>query len=377
MNSISHLKSPLIPLLLFLVLVSYSAAASADALDDDLLLYEEEARIISDPLEPLNRVFFHFNDKFYFYLLNPVAKTYAAVFPDDIRTSFDNAFHNLLSPVRMVNNLLQGKLEASGLELTRFVINTTLGSVGLGDAAKSGFGLEAPADEDLGQTLGKYGVGEGLYFCWPFIGPSNVRDTIGFVGDAFLNPLTYVSLSDSQTGLAVQSGKRVNETSLKLGEYEDFKESSFDPYFALRDYYIQSRRSKIADKIDGQGQGARLIESDGFTEQLLAAEPFSAAEAVPNSPGPKKGYTVLPAMTSGTEKKFFVQVGAFIDPAKIESLVDKLSALELEAVVVEYNRADYNFYGVLVPGGDSFSIAKLEEQKLLNAGFVETIVVAH
>jgi ABC-type transporter lipoprotein component MlaA len=128
------------------------------------------------------------------------------------------------------------------------VINTVAGAGGLGDPAHDAFNLN-PKTEDLGQTFGKWGVGGGIYFCWPILGPSNVRDTIGFVGDAFLSPLTYLAMSDAQAGLGAQVGERINRTSLSIGDYEEFKEASFDPYSAMRDFYYQNRRSKIEDKV--------------------------------------------------------------------------------------------------------------------------------
>ncbi len=134
----------------------------------------------------------------------------------------------------------------SGVEATRFVINSTVGVIGLVDPAKNEFGF-SPREEDLGQTLGVYGLGEGVYICWPFFGPSNVRDTIGLAGDFFLSPVTYLTWSDPGLGAAVEAGKEVNNTSLTLGDYEDFKESAIDPYIALRDAYRQYRQKKILD----------------------------------------------------------------------------------------------------------------------------------
>lgn len=222
----------------------------AQDLDSDLLSDDFATNDIhvSDPLEPINRVFFSFNDKLYFWVLKPVSKTYAAIVAVDIRTCIGNAFKNLLAPVRIVNNLLQGKVSDSGVELARFIINTLAGAGGLGDPARDSFHLN-PKNEDLGQTLGKWGAGEGIYICWPIFGPSNIRDTVGFVGDAFLNPLTYLSLSDESSGWVAQGGQKVNSTSMSLGDYEQFKESTFDPYTAMRDFYYQSRRSKINDRI--------------------------------------------------------------------------------------------------------------------------------
>lgn len=225
------------------------ALAAEDEFDDTYLddpFETGEIKDISDPLEPMNRFFFEFNDRLYFWALKPAARVYRTFIPGDFRICIRNAFHNLLAPVRIVNNTLQGKFKNAGIELSRFVINTTVGVAGFGDPADEEFGLRTKS-EDLGQTLGYYGIGNGIYFCWPIFGPSTARDTAGLVGDGFLNPLRYVYANDPEAGLLLYTGKSVNNTSLVIGDYESFKESSFDPYVSLRDAYIQHRESKIQD----------------------------------------------------------------------------------------------------------------------------------
>jgi len=228
-----------------------SSAWAADEMGDaaflDDELDEQEAGVeVSDPLEPVNRFFFHFNDKLYFWALKPVARAYGAVLPQDIRICIRNAFHNLFFPVRFVNNVLQGKFKNAGIEASRFVINTTAGVAGFGDPAKDVFGLEIK-EEDLGQTFGYWGIGNGIYFCWPVLGPSTMRDSFGLFGDSYLSPLGWVMQNDLEDGLALYGGKQVNNTSLVIGDYEAFLQSSFDPYISLRDAYIQYRQSKVKD----------------------------------------------------------------------------------------------------------------------------------
>lgn len=215
-----------------------------DWIDDEWADDEAGAATIADPLEPLNRLFFQINDKLYFWLLKPVARGYAAVLPKDVRLCIRNGFANLQAPVRVVNNLLQGKVKGSGIELARFVINSTLGIAGLADPARNEFHLAAQ-EEDLGQTLGSYGMGGGIYLCLPLFGPSNIRDSIGLAGDMALDPLAYLPADEFSTAIGVQSGKRINDTSLSLGDYEKFKDASFDPYLALRSSYQQNRQGKI------------------------------------------------------------------------------------------------------------------------------------
>jgi len=199
---------------------------------------------LADPLEPLNRALFFINDKTYFWILKPVARGYRAILPQDIRVCVKNFFSNLAMPIRFVNNLLQGKIRDSGVELARFAINTTAGIGGLFDPAKNNWDIE-PRDEDLGQTLGKYGLGHGFYLFIPLIGPSSLRDGIGLTGDFFLYPLTY----SHNTELVVGSYAlyTVNRVSLSIGEYEDLKKSSVDPYVAVRDAYSQYRDKQVKE----------------------------------------------------------------------------------------------------------------------------------
>jgi phospholipid-binding lipoprotein MlaA len=204
---------------------------------------EEYIGILSDPLEPINRVFFQFNDKFYFWILKPVASGYKVIFPEVVRVSVRNFFSNVATPIRLVNCLFQGNFKCGGAETLRFLINTTLGIVGVFDPAKTEFNIEKK-DKDFGQTLGVYGMGSVFYIVLPILGPSSLRDTIGYVGDLFLDPQNYL-INSIPINLAVKAYAQVNEASLTLGEYEDLKEAALDPYIALREAYHQYRENKI------------------------------------------------------------------------------------------------------------------------------------
>ncbi len=198
---------------------------------------------IADPLSGWNTVWYHFNDRFYFWLLKPVAQGYKAVTPVDVRMVIRNFFYNLAAPIRFVNCVLQGKGGAAGLELGRFAVNSTLGILGLGDPATEIIGPR-PGAEDLGQTLGRYRIGNGFYLVWPFLGPSSLRDTVGRVGDYFLDPVSY--LEECEAILAVRSFAEVNDTSFRIGDYEELKEAALDPYVAIRNAYVQHRAEKVA-----------------------------------------------------------------------------------------------------------------------------------
>ena len=216
--------------------------------DDDFDLLEDEyveQRVeVADPLESWNRLMFGVNDVLYFWIVKPVVGTYKAVVPDPARTGVRNFFHNLTTPVRYVNCLLQGKGDGADTELRRFLINTTVGVLGFGDPARDQYELE-PVQEDLGQTLAVHGMDQGFYIVWPFFGPSNVRDSLGMVGDMFLNPVRYVE--PTETSIYISAGKGINEGSFHVGEYEDFKAASLEPYIAMREAYIQYRNKKIQE----------------------------------------------------------------------------------------------------------------------------------
>jgi phospholipid-binding lipoprotein MlaA len=205
---------------------------------------EEIMDVISDPFEPLNRFFFEFNDKLYFYALKPIATGYKAVLPEPARVGVSDFFNNLAFPIRFSNCLLQGKGEGAAMEFARFIVNTFMGLGGFIDvASQEGF---KKYDEDLGQTFGVWGVGPGFYICWPFLGPSSLRDTIGSVGDGFLDPVNYAFDEVIET-LSVRAYYVINRTSLMLGDYESLKEAALDPYVSLKDAYYQNRKAKIKE----------------------------------------------------------------------------------------------------------------------------------
>lgn len=246
---------------LMLVLSSFSTSFSASDqpseadLDEPAIFTEGPSKDagevihVPDPLEPYNRLMYKFNDKLYFWVLKPVAKGYKKVAPEVARKSIHKLFSNVTTPIRLVNCGLQGKLEGSAIELTRFFVNSTLGVAGLFDPAKSLIGLEKQ-EEDFDQTLGKYGLGPGLFIVWPFWGPSSARGTVGMLGDWALDPTFYLTFVNSFAYTGVTTFQIVNDTSLTLGDYEDLIKAAIDPYISIRDAYFQNRRSKIKDKIE-------------------------------------------------------------------------------------------------------------------------------
>ena len=196
---------------------------------------------IKDPLQPMNRAFFHFNDKLYLWIVKPSGKGYSKVVPRPARTCVARLFENVKYPIRFVNNLLQAKFKAAGLETGRFVVNSTVGVGGLFDPAKH-WKIEAhPADFD--QTLGFYGLGSGIYFDWPVFGPSAARGTAGLGADGMLSPWTYIG--GVGVTLGVPAYRELNSASLHHGEYDSFKKATLDPYVAMRSAYYESRAEAV------------------------------------------------------------------------------------------------------------------------------------
>ena len=210
--------------------------------EDAFLFDDEEILEVWDPIEPVNRAFFWFNDKLYFYLLKPIARGYRVV-PEPWRISIKNFFSNLAAPVRIVNSGLQGKFGDAGTEITRFAVNTTIGIGGFFDTAKDHFDLQMK-DEDTGQTFGFYGVGPGPYLVLPILGPSNLRDGTGMLFfDNRMNLLYYITEGWYYYGL--RAFDKVNDLSLDKDTYEGIKRDALDPYLFVRDAFMQYRQNKI------------------------------------------------------------------------------------------------------------------------------------
>ncbi len=194
---------------------------------------------ISDPFILINKAFFHFNDKFYYYLLKPAAKGYDYIMPDIFQKNIDNFFNNISAPIRLANCLLQGKFQKGAEEFRGFVINSSVGLFGFFNPVK----IKKASEEDFGQTLAVYGVNNGFYLVLPFLGPTTARDTIGNAADYFLHPFSY--LEDTEVRLGIRGFKKLNHTSLDPEKYKNLMKSAIDPYELMKDGYLQMRAEKI------------------------------------------------------------------------------------------------------------------------------------
>ena len=198
---------------------------------------------VADPLVPFNRAMFHVNDRIYFWILKPVAQGYKTVVPLPVRNSVKNFFYNLGTPLRFFSCLLQGKGNAAGGELARFMTNSTLGLLGIFDLTQTYPELN-PDEEDLGQVLGVWGIGNGFYLVLPFLGPSTLRDTLGWAFGRVLDPTNHVEPSAASIG--IKGFEIINGTSFRIGDYESLKDAAVEPYEAFRDAYIQYRNKALS-----------------------------------------------------------------------------------------------------------------------------------
>jgi len=215
-----------------------------DLFNDDEPIKVDESTEISDPFYYFNKAMFHVNDKLYFWILRPTARGYKAITPQFFRVGVANFFHNITMPIRFTSSLLQGDITSTGTELGRFTINSTIGLLGVMDPAAQYLNWQ-PNNQDMGLTLGKYGIANGPYIVWPVFGPSTLRDTVGRSTDYFLSPLTY--LQPDKLSITVQAVEKVNATYFSLGDYEAFKQAYIDPYERMKEFYIEYRAAKIAE----------------------------------------------------------------------------------------------------------------------------------
>ena len=196
-----------------------------------------------DPFEPLNRGIYKFNDGVDNLIIKPAAEMYRDLIPQFIRTGVSNFFSNINDVIVALNNLLQGKVPAAMNDVGRILINTTLGVLGFMDPATE-LGVEKN-NEDFGQTLGFWGLGDGPYLVLPFLGPSSLRDTAGWAGDVYSWPVSYL---DPNRHRNVLIAIRFVEARAGLLEASKILETAaLDPYEFVRDAYLQRRRNLVYD----------------------------------------------------------------------------------------------------------------------------------
>jgi phospholipid-binding lipoprotein MlaA len=234
-----------------------------------------------DPLEPLNRSIYQFNDGVDKALMKPAAEFYRFALPQFMRTGISNFFSNLNDVIVALNNLLQGKLTKAASDVGRILINTTFGALGVYDAATEA-GLEKN-NEDFGQTLGYWGIGDGPYLVLPLLGPSNARDAVGWVGDYYAWPITYLEPDLDRNILIALRFVTVRADLLEATRI--LETAALDPYEFVRDAYLQRRRNQVYD-------GKPPPDEDDFMDEEKpkpkAAEPVPSVPAEPGEQPPKE-----------------------------------------------------------------------------------------
>jgi len=199
----------------------------------------------NDPYEHLNRKVFAFDQKLDKYVVGPSAYAYIKTVPEPARISIHNFLLNLDLPVTFANDLLQGEMNRAGQTLGRFAINSTLGLGGLFDPASQNFDIPYH-QEDFGQTLGTWGVGEGPYMVLPFLGPDPPRDSFGQVVDIFMDPTTYIKLREHFWYSAGHEYFVIVDTkSRNYDTLQNIQRGSVDYYASVRSLYRQMRNNDI------------------------------------------------------------------------------------------------------------------------------------
>lgn len=203
-----------------------------------------------DPWEPMNRKIFAFNDFLSRWALEPLGRGWACVVPEFARRSIERAYANLRTPIVMVNDLLQAKPRAAGVDLGRFLLNSTVGLAGLLDPARS-IGLE-PNHEDFGQTFGVWGIPPGPYLVIPILGPSSPRDAVGTAVDTAAFAASY--FIPFWVSAATRGVDYANTFSFVADDLSDERAAAFDWYAAVRNAHVSHRENLVRDRTESAEQ---------------------------------------------------------------------------------------------------------------------------
>ncbi len=219
-------------------------------------LPQKELQATEECFEGLSRSVFKFNMAFDDAVMEPIAKGYSKL-PEAIKTGTSNFTSNIATLLSIPNTLLQGNINQLGHATGSFLINTTFGILGFFNPAEK-IGLN-PYKEDVGQTLGTYGIGPGCYFVLPILGPTTARDTVGLIADTFVDPFAHITLRENE--LFGVSGNDIDFYSVKgtgaidfrsdnLTNFESLEKNSIDLYSSIKSVYLQSRENKIKNSIE-------------------------------------------------------------------------------------------------------------------------------
>ena len=242
-------------LISIIIIIALSQAYSFNALADsdgeiEISSKKNNQQVVKDCFESVNRGIFAFNQGLDKIVFEPLSRGYRKL-PQPIRSGTSNVLNNLGNVVTIPNNVLQGQIKDAGVNSLRFLINSSLGIVGIFDVA-SYYGLEKRDNEDYGQTLGTWGVSEGCYFVLPVLGPTTVRDSIGSLanisgGDAWynvtvVNDTQYFDEADYYLSRVLTG---VDFRAKNLESFDSLEKTSIDLYASIRSLYLQDRQRKI------------------------------------------------------------------------------------------------------------------------------------
>jgi len=222
------------------------------------------AKAANECFEGVSRSIFKFNMAFDKTVLKPIAKGYNKL-PDPIKNGTSNFTSNVATLLSIPNSLLQGNMNQVGHSTGSFLINSTVGVLGILNPAEK-MGLK-PHKEDVGQTLGTYGVGPGCYLVLPILGPSTARDSFGLIADTFVDPFAHVTIRENE--LLGISGNDIDYFSVKgvtavdfradnNRNFESLEKNSLDLYSSFKSVYLQSRENKIRNSIEDEDEWGSL-----------------------------------------------------------------------------------------------------------------------
>ena len=229
-----------------------------------LILTTTQLKASDECFEGTSRAIFKFNQGFDQAIVAPIARGYNKL-PEPIKNGTSNFTSNIATLLSIPNHVLQGNLKEAGDATASFVINTTIGIIGLANPAEK-LGLKAQK-EDVGQTLGSYGVGPGCYFVLPILGPTTARDSVGLIADSFVDPFAHVTLrekklfgvSGSQFDyLTVKGTTAVDFRADNDANFESVKKNSIDLYSSFKSLYLQDRENKINNSSESNDDWGNL-----------------------------------------------------------------------------------------------------------------------
>jgi len=229
-----------------------------------LMLSVTQARAADECFEGTSRAIFKFNMALDNAIIEPIAKGYNKL-PEPIKNGTSNFTSNIATLLSIPNHLLQGSFKNAGDATASFLINTTIGIIGLANPAEK-LGLKAQK-EDVGQTLGAYGVGPGCYFVLPVLGPTTARDSVGIIADTFVDPFAHITWREkelfSSSGnqidyLAVKGTTAVDFRADNVTNFDSLEENSLDLYASFKSLYLQNRNNLINNSSDGDDDWGNL-----------------------------------------------------------------------------------------------------------------------